>query len=292
MEIVLLPLDQIYDDPKFNCRQQALVRTDVLDLIESIKKTRLENPIVVQPIAEITVITLPPPGVFYRVLNGNRRFTALKCLRKDEPADPRWHTIPSIIRSGLSDDDARALNLRDNLEHLDLNLQQEALALKRWHDAGYGREQVARLIGQSASWVQIRFNLLDLPIALQEYAAKGLIGQGDVKDLYQFRNDMDRLFARAREIIEHRLRGRKAPRVRSKRQQSRAKRPGRPRGKEEIEEMIQHVGDNIGCGLITRLLAWSAGNASTFEIMAEIKQTAEQLGRVYSSIDENDVKHL
>ena len=289
-DVVQIPINEIYDDPKFNCRQQPLTKADVVDLIDAIKRTRLENPIVVQPVEQITIYTPPPEGVKYRVLNGNRRYVAMRCLSKEDPE--KYSTIPSIIREGLSDDDARSLNLSDNLDRQDLTLVQEALALKKWYNSGYPRETVGRMIGQSGSWVQIRYNVLDLPEHLYEYMSKGLIGQNDVKDLYQYRNDMDALFNRAKEIIQYRLRGQNPPRVRSKRQQSRAKKYGRSRSNVEIVELITHVGQNVGTGLITRIMAWCAGNVTTFEILSEIKETTEALGKEYKPLDEDQLQHL
>lgn len=291
-DVELIPLIEIYSDEQFNCRRDIITRLDVLSLMESIHAGRLENPIVVQPVEEIIIVTPPPEGVKYRTLNGNRRFAAFRFLAKDFPDDVRYKAIPAIIRHGLDDDAARTLNISDNLERKDLNLLQEAKSLEKWYLAGYTRDTVGRMLKQSASWVQIRYNLLDLPPDLQEYAAKGLIGQGDVKDLYQYRKDLDKLYARAREIIAHRLKGSKAPRVRSKRQQARATKPGRARPRSEIEEMIVHVADNIGFGLLTRLLAWSAGNVSTFEILAEIKKTSSELGKTYKPLDEEQLEHL
>jgi len=289
-EIVQLPLTEIYDDPLFNCRQQPLTKNDVLDLIESIKRTRLENPIVVQPVDEIKIYMPPPPGVKYRVLNGNRRYVAVRCLAKEDPQ--KYSTIPAMIRLGLSDDDARGLNIADNLDRQDLTLTQEALALKYWKDSGYPRDTVGRMLGQSGSWVQIRYNILDLPHELYEYMSKGLIGQNDIKELYQYRDDIDKLFTRSKEIIAYRLRGQNPPKIRSKRQQSRARKYGRSRSQAEIIEMIGHVGENVGAGLLTRLMAWCAGNVTTFEILKEVKDTTENLGKKYQPIDEDKLLHL
>lgn len=291
-EIYHIPLAKIYSDWRFNCRQQELQRADVLDLIESIKGTRLEQPIVVQPLREIKVITPPPPGVEYRVLNGNRRYTAMCALHLEYPGDSRYQTIPSIIRLGLSDDDARALNLVDNLAQCRLNLLQEALALEHWYKAGWTRDKVATAVNQSSSWVQIRFNLLDLPPDLQAHAARGTIGQQDVKDLYQYRHNLELLYQRAREIIQHRLSGQKPPKTRSKRAQARAKRPGRARTRGEMEEMLMHVGENIGASLVTRVLAWAAGNISTFELILDIKKTTQELGKTYIPLDEAKLQSL
>ena len=290
MEILQIPIQEIYEDPVFNCRGQPLNKGDVLDLIDSIKRTRLEVPIVVQPLDECVIITPPPPGIKYRVLNGNRRFVACRILYKEDPV--KYPMIPSIVRYGLSDDDARALNLADNLERKDLTLTQEAFALKKWKDAGYPRETVGRMIGQSGSWVQIRFNLLDLPKDIHDFASRGLIGQDDVKDLYQYRNDMDELFKRTKEIITYRLRGKKPPKIRNKRQQARARRLGRSRSNVEIVEMMDHISDNLGAGFITRCMAWCAGNVTTIELLPEIKTHAETLGKPYIPLDEDKLEHL
>lgn len=289
-QVLELPLSEVYDDPKFNCRHQELGKGDVLDLIESIKRTRLENPIVVQPVADITPITPPPDGVKYRVLNGNRRFVAMRCLNKEFP--DQYATIPAIIRQGLSDDEARGLNISDNLDRKNLTLEQEALALQPWFKVGYPRETVGRMIGQSGSWVQIRYNLLQLPDDLREYAGKGLIGQDDVKDLYRYRTDIDALYTRAKEIIAFRLRGQTPPKIKSRRQQARAKTKARSRPNGEILEMLDHVADNVGCGLITRALAWSAGNVTTFDLLAEIKQVTETLDKKYRPLDEDTLRYL
>jgi hypothetical protein len=131
-----------------------------------------------------------------------------------------------------------------------------------------------------------------LPVDLQEYAAKGIIGQNDVKDLYQYRGNLDLLYVRAREIIQYRLVGRNPPKVRSKRQQARAKRPGRVRSRGELEEMLQHLGENIGAGLITRVLAWAAGNVSTYELLPEIRSTTIALGKSYITLDEDKLAAL
>lgn len=290
MQIDQIPIGHIYEDPVFNCRGQPLGKGDVLDLIESIQRTKLENPIVVQPVEEITVVTPPPPGVKYRVLNGNRRFVACRCLYAE--FGEKYSLIPAIIRRGLGDDDARALNISDNLDRKDLTLTQEARALQHWYIAGYGREQVGRLIGQSGSWVQIRFNLLDLPQDIHDYANRGLIGQDDVKDLYQYKDDVDALYDRLKAIIQYRLRGVKPPKMRAKRQQARARKYGRSRANVEIVEMMGHICDNLGAGFITRVMAWCAGNVSTYELISELRQHAETLGKKYVPLDEDKLEHL
>jgi ParB-like chromosome segregation protein Spo0J len=152
-DVELIPLEEIYSDEKFNCRQDVINRIDVLSLMESIHAGRLENPIVVQPLAEIVVVTPPPDGAKFRALNGNRRFAAFRFLAKDFPGEVRYKAIPAIVRCGLDDDTARALNISDNLEHKDLNLLQESKSLEKWFRAGYTRDTVARMLKQSSSWV-------------------------------------------------------------------------------------------------------------------------------------------
>jgi ParB/RepB/Spo0J family partition protein len=290
-EVKLLPIGVIYSDPKFNCRG-AIERADVLSLMESIKSTRLETPILVQPIEECTIIMLPPVGVQYRVAAGNRRLKAVQCLHLDFPDDAKYTQIPAIIRVGLTDDQARALNIEENLKRKDLNILQEAQAISHWVRLGYPQETIARLISMSRSWVQIRVNLLELPPDLQEYAARGLIGQTEIKELYGLRGNVDALYERAKHIITCTLRAAKVPKMRQKRVQARAERPGRPRTRGEIEELIMHVGENVGCGFPTRLLAWAAGNVSTFEILKEIKTLCEELGKKYQPWDEDKLEHI
>ena len=77
----------------------------------------LEYPIVVQPIGDM--VGEKPAGFDYRLIAGHRRYKAMEVFLK-------WSKVPAMVRSGLSDCDARMLNFVENLERKDLNPLEEA----------------------------------------------------------------------------------------------------------------------------------------------------------------------
>ena len=105
-------MSEIFSDDEFNCRGR-IIPLDVLDLAKSIKETKLQQPIAVQPFKHPT-----NPNIKYRIIAGHRRFMAFVVNKST--------TIPAIIRDGLSELDARLLNLTENLKRQDLNMLQEA----------------------------------------------------------------------------------------------------------------------------------------------------------------------
>ena len=80
-----------------------------------------------------------PAGFDYRWLAGHRRFKAVETFLK-------WPCIPSMIRPGLSDHEARMLNFIENLERKDLNVLQEARALGRLYPEGISLRVAAKEI--------------------------------------------------------------------------------------------------------------------------------------------------
>ncbi len=128
-----LPLDRIYYDADFNCRGQFTLQS-VSDLAESIRLRGggvelkgLDYPIVVQPIADM--VGEKPAGFDYRLIAGHRRYRAMEVFLK-------WVRVPAMIRSGLSDHEARMLNFVENLERKDLNPLEEARAMARLYPDG------------------------------------------------------------------------------------------------------------------------------------------------------------
>src|SRR5262245_14130389 len=104
---VMVPMDQIFSDDDFNCRGR-IAPIDVIDLAKSIEEVGLQQPIVVQPYKHPL-----NPKILYRIMAGHRRFMAFRVNKSDK--------IPAFIREGLTDFEARLLNLTENLKRQDLN---------------------------------------------------------------------------------------------------------------------------------------------------------------------------
>jgi ParB/RepB/Spo0J family partition protein len=264
MVVQHIPVGEIYADEELNCRGKIIPRY-VTELANSIEKNGLLEPIQIEPYDKVE-------GYKYRVILGHRRLKAFEIKG--------WDTIPSIIRTGLTEIQVRVLNLQENLAREDLNIMQEALAMKKFKDIGYTLNEVANLVGMSTTWVQVRFHLLDLEPEIQEAAAAKFLTQEQIKDIHALPTREQR-YAAAKQIKESKERGEKKP-IKIKKAKRRLS-TKKLRGKEEIFELVDAILDSLGQCLATRCLAWAAGEISDLDVYEDIKKECEEQG-VYFTI--------
>lgn len=262
---------KIWSDEDFNCRG-TILPMDVVDLAKDIQQNGLQFPIAVQPIGEVdnAVFRGDEVGFDFRIIAGHRRFAAFKVLKKI--------SIPVMVKVGLSEVQARLVNLGENLKRKALNILQEARAIERLRKLGLNRRQVAEELGVSTSWVQVRFNLLDLPSEIQEEAAAGILNQYQIKELFSL-GTKEEQYEAVKQIKRAKLKGEKGISVGKKPQQDPFKKKRQP--KNVVQEMIDHLGKNIGFGLHTRVLAWANGEISAAELYFDIKLYADEHGFSY-----------
>lgn len=160
-----LPMKEIYADLTFNCRGH-IDPASCAELAKDIKNKGLVQPVMVQPYDKV-------PGKKFRIVMGHRRHMAHQINHAE--------TIRAIVKEGLSDLDARVLNICENIQRQDLNILQEAMSIDSLRRGGWNELQTADKIGMSRGWVQVRFMLLDLPIEIQHEAAAGLIPQSAIR---------------------------------------------------------------------------------------------------------------
>lgn len=255
--VVMIPIDEVYSDDQFNCRG-SIAPIDVADLAKSIQTNGLQFPISVQPISDVK-ITLPE-GYSYRIVAGHRRFKACKVLG--------LKAIPAFVRRGLTEIAARILNLSENFDRKDLNILQEALALKGLQDAGLPRDTVARELNKSSGWVQVRYNLLSLPAEIQQEAAAGILNQYQIKQLYTLDTE-EQMYEAVKKIKDAKVRGEKVDSVAKKRKYNVHTKKVRLRP--EMFDMMEIMAKNVGYGLHTRALAWATGEITTAELFEDFK---------------------
>jgi len=270
-----IEINKIWSDDDFNCRG-TIIPMDVIDLVKDIDRNGLQFPIAVQPIKDAAprlCLGDEVPNFDFRIVAGHRRFQAFKILKKD--------TIPVMVKVGLSEVQARLLNLGENLKRKALNILQEARAIERLRDLGLNRRQVGEELGVSTSWVQVRYNLLDLPQDIQEEAAAGMINQYQIKQLFELRGNKEAQFEAVIKIKKARLRGEKSVSVGKTPLQDPFKKKRQP--KNVVQDMISHLSNGIGYGLHTRVLAWANGEISSAELFSDIAQYAEEHDIDYKS---------
>lgn len=274
----MLPVERIFSDPDFNCRG-PIAPFDVIELSRSIEANGLQQPVVVQPISpeEYARLGLPPGRYDWRLVMGHRRHKAFEIL---QTRDARFKLIPAVVRKDLSAVQARTMNLIENLERRDLTVMQEARALEKFHTAGVPQDEVAKLIGKSRGWVQVRFTALRLPKEIQAEIDAGFISQEQIKDIYSIPS-MEAKFEAVREIKEAKLRGDK--RALKVKDPTRKRNPWerKVRNQTEIFEMQDRIREAVGNGFPTRLLGWCAGLVTDIEVFQDLRTYAAALGVTY-----------
>ena len=255
----------VYYDAGFNCRG-AFTLQSVEELAESIRLRGggvelrgLEYPIVVQPIADM--VGEKPKGFDYRLIAGHRRYKAMQVFLK-------WTKAPAMVRSGLSDYDARMLNFVENLERKDLNPLEEATVLQRLYPEGVSLRVAAAELKRPTRWVQARLRLLTLPDEVQQLVAAGLFATCQIEALMGKSPD-EQIKTAQRHAAEKRKYGKTASLkhlgVKERRKF------GRRRTKGEIHDMIAKMLDRGITGLAPQMGSWCAGYISDTEFEKEIR---------------------
>jgi len=250
-----IAVDRIFYDADFNCRD-VFTPQSVKELADSITSLgRLIYPVLVQPWDK-------EPGYDFRLIVGYRRYKAVTMFL-------RWPMIPAIVCPGLTQHQAVLLNVSENLERKDLNIWEEARALKRLYPRGVTTARAAKELKKTTYWVHIRLRLLKMPHAVQQKAAAGLLSQATLYVLAGLEKPEDQIQA-AGKIAEARQRG-KGKRLPGLDRRLK-RRAGRVRGKIEINQMVERLlVAGIG-GLAPRVGAWCAGNVADDDLLADIIQ--------------------
>lgn len=268
--VQLIPMKAIFSDPSFNCRG-SIAPIDVLDLAKDIRERGLDQPIVLQP------WSIPgKPDIKYRVVAGHRRHLAFRVNDATE--------IPAFVRPDLTELSARMLNLQENLHRKQLNIKQEAAALKFFLDYKnegsqrclFTEHELADVFKQSRGWIQVRRDLLNLPEDIQDEAAAGTLTQAQIRQIARIK-DKKQQYDLVRKIKEAKQRGEKVTLTSSVTRPEDILKPSE-RDVHEIREMMGLIYDIIGPSLTTRFGAWAAGDIATTALYSDIERHCKENG--------------
>lgn len=141
--------------PRRDISEQALA-----ELADSIRAQGIIQPIIVRSINN---------GLF-EILAGERRWRAAQLAG--------LHEVPVIVKS-VSDEEALAIALIENIQRQDLNAIEEALALQRlMTEFELTHEAVAAAVGRSRTTVTNLLRLLNLSTEVQTLLARGQLEKG------------------------------------------------------------------------------------------------------------------
>lgn len=126
----------------------------------------------------VSPILVRPNGDRYLIVAGERRWRSVCQLG--------WIDIPAEVRD-LDDDNARWLQLVENLNRHDLSPIEEARAYKAMLDRGETQLTVAERSGKTRSYVASKLRLLALPEPLNMLLDRRAISEGHIKQLLRFK---------------------------------------------------------------------------------------------------------
>jgi len=148
-------------------------------LAASIKAKGVIEPIVVRPLP-----TGGADGPTHEIVAGERRWQAAKLAGLTE--------IPVVIRD-LSDQDAVAIALIENIQREELTPAEEARALQRLiGEFALTHAEVAEAVGRSRAAVSNLLRLLDLPAVVIGLIDAKVLSMGQARALLGLENDADR----------------------------------------------------------------------------------------------------
>ena len=132
----------------------------------------------------------------YEIIAGERRWRAAQLANLKH--------IPALIKD-LSDEDALAIGLIENIQREDLNPMEEAIALRRLLDEfDLTHQQVADAVGKSRSAVSNLLRLMELSAPVKQLLACGDIEMGHARALLALSGEPIQTRA-AKQVVNNRL---------------------------------------------------------------------------------------
>lgn len=242
MRVYPVLMNQILAEETFNCRGY-IDATSVIELAKDIDKNGLDQPITLRPFND------PLGKKKFQIVAGFRRFKAHALLKKT--------TVNALIKGNMTEVDARIHNLRENLQRAELNIKQEAEAID--HLKFMGRDEIAKRIGKSSGWIQQRLYVLQLPEAIQNEAAAGLLTGAQIRECAQLKSEEEQY-----EFVK-KIKNKKLAKLDAREIKPTKKKIGL-KSQVEIFKLQELCIRYCGTCLAGKVLAWAAGHIDIEEI--------------------------
>lgn len=196
------------------------------ELAASIRTQGIMQPVVVRPRAQ--------GG--YELIAGERRWRAAQLAGLD--------TIPAVIRD-VSDEQASAMALIENIQREDLNPLEEAQALERLkNEFGLTQQQVADAVGKSRAAVTNLLRLLNLTSAVRNLLSAGDLEMGHARALLTLSPlDQERIAA---DVVERQLSVRQTEALVRSLQNPARSGPAAPARNTDTERLERDLSDRLG----------------------------------------------
>lgn len=168
VKLKIMDIEPNRDQPRKIFDEDALA-----ELADSIAKHGVIQPLLVRPM----------PDGSYQLVAGERRWRASRMAGLTE--------VPVVIKD-LSDDEAMALALIENLQREDLNAIEEAQGIKALMDTlSLTQDEAAERVGKSRPAVANALRLLKLPDSVIALVSDGKLSPGHARALLGFKDEQD-----------------------------------------------------------------------------------------------------
>lgn len=168
VKLKIMDIEPNRDQPRKIFDEDALA-----ELADSIAKHGVIQPLLVRPM----------PDGSYQLVAGERRWRASRMAGLTE--------VPVVIKE-LSDDEAIALALIENLQREDLNAIEEAQGIKALMDTlSLTQDEAAERVGKSRPAVANALRLLKLPDSVIALVSDGKLSPGHARALLGFKDEQD-----------------------------------------------------------------------------------------------------
>ena len=163
--VTTIPIEQLEPGP-FQPRGD-FDPASMAELVDSIRARGILQPLLARP--------HPNNTERFQIIAGERRWRAAQ--------QAGLHTVPVLMRT-LTDAEAMAASLVENLQRQDLNAIEEAQGYQRLtEEFGLTQERLAEAVGKSRSHVANTLRLRQLPPSVQEEVRKGALTAGHARAL-------------------------------------------------------------------------------------------------------------
>ncbi len=253
---IMIPIGDI--EPDKNQPRKTFDEAALLELEDSIRAHGVLQPLLVRPMIDGS----------YKIVAGERRYTAARRAGLTE--------LPCVVKS-LTDAEAAAIALIENLQREDLNAIEEAEGLRRLMDEfGFTQEQAAAKVSKSRSAVANTLRLLGLPEKAKDALMKGEISAGHARALLSL-PDPDRQTAALDKILENGLNVRQTEALVKLLQ----KEPAAPKAPKKRENFFTEVGLSLSNVLSRKVKVVGNSKGGRIEIEFFDKEDLQKLVKAF-----------
>ena len=234
------------------------------ELADSIAKYGVLQPLLVRPLN----------GGGYQLIAGERRWRASRLAGLTE--------VPVVVRE-MTDEEAAALALIENLQREDLNPLEEAFGFRKlMDDFGLTQEEAAEKVGKSRPAVANALRLLKLPEAILDLVRSGELSAGHARALLSFPTQ-EQMLKTAQLIMEKGLSVRETERL--------AKKAAKPKKEKETPARRASYYDQVELALTEALcrkirIQNGKNETGTIEIAFNSKEDLERIANALHGLEE------